>query len=482
MNVHDKVSPETNDAILKRFYVDKKSSNATSWKCLVQKVSELDRNFLKGILFDLDVGMKHEYSLLPRNSPEHKARLCEASYKTLMSILKDMPQLLSVTLCLEHIWKEYQDSIGLLQRQMEDSIRDSREALESLRLEYEKESNDLDMKFKEKNASESSEESDRHTSRGSILQDVADYKWDRFSCPQDGEQEGVSDEKDEENVMYKIENLRNEVERLEVELDSTARQLEFATSQIESMQMSQASLTPRPKVRHLHLKNMMGDEFDSLLSRYEESNISSIEETEEYLLGQNEESVMDEKQGERKESRRCASHDFNNLANQLFTSVHGTTSEKFGALEDKCATLQHENFILMKQIQSYQAQEELREQARKKYDEESQSERKNSIQAYLDMLRETGENAWKDKLIGMGAGLDVPKLFRFTGKVRNKHMSKRDTERLVHEVWRERLHNQVVSTNKENDLVDFLGQHLQKKMGIAAAVVEVREYIKKEVY
>jgi hypothetical protein len=222
---------------------------------------------------------------------------------------------------------------------------------------------------------------------------------------------------------------------------------------------------------------MICDDFDSLLSNYEESNITSVEETEEYLLCQYESNTVWGKEGnESTEDKGYTSTDLKDVAKHLFVSVHGTTSEKFEALEDKCAALQHEKILLMKQIQSYQAQEELREQARKKYDEESQSERKSSIQSYLDMLRDTGENAWKDKLIGMGAGLEVPKLFRFTGKIRNKHMSKRDTERLVHEVWRERLHNQVVSTNKDNDLVDFLGQHLQKKMGIAAAVVEVKKH------
>jgi hypothetical protein len=414
---------------------------------------------------------------VPGSPLEYKARICEEAYKNLMIILKDMPQLLSVALCLEHIWKEYQALLGLLHRQMEDSIRDSRDALQSLRLEYEKEINDLYARCHEISASESWEESDGEVRRVSIMKDVPSNQWDSYSCSQDEDQDGGSDAKDGESTREKIENLRKTAERLGIELDATRRQLESATSQIESMQMSQASLTPRPQVRHLHIKSMICDDFDSLLSNYEESNITSVEETEEYLLCQYESNTVWGKEGnESTEDKGYTSTDLKDVAKHLFVSVHGTTSEKFEALEDKCAALQHEKILLMKQIQSYQAQEELREQARKKYDEESQSERKSSIQSYLDMLRDTGENAWKDKLIGMGAGLEVPKLFRFTGKIRNKHMSKRDTERLVHEVWRERLHNQVVSTNKDNDLVDFLGQHLQKKMGIAAAVVEVKKH------
>lgn len=34
---------------------------------------------------------------------------------------------------------------------------------------------------------------------------------------------------------------------------------------------------------------------------------------------------------------------------------------------------------------------------------------------------------------------DVPKLFKHSGKLRNKHLSKRDTEKLVKEIWRERM-------------------------------------------
>ena len=475
MSVHDKVTPETIDTVLKHLYVDRKSYNVNSWKFMIQEVSKLDKDFLKGIQQDHTVGINHACSLVPDNSLECKARICEKAYKRLMLILKDVPQLLSLSLCLEHIWTEYQASLGLLHRQMEDSIRDGIDALKSLRLEYEKEINDLNTRWQEKNASEPREESDGEVRRVSIGKDGLSNQWDISFCFQDEDQDGDSDAEDGGSTRDNIENMRKATERLEIELDSTKAQLEYATSQIESMQMSQASLTPRPRVRHLHLKSMIHNDFDSLLSNYEESNISSVEETQEYLLCHYEGNMVGgEQENESTDDKRCST-DFKDLAKHLFVSVHGATSEKFEALEDKCATLQHEKILLMKQVQSYQAQEELREQARRKYDEESQSERKSSIQSYLDMLRDTGENAWKDKLIGMGASLDVPKLFRFNGKIRNKHMSKRDTERLVHEVWRERLHNQVVSTNKDNDLLDFLGQHLQKKMGIAAAVVEVKE-------
>ena len=33
----------------------------------------------------------------------------------------------------------------------------------------------------------------------------------------------------------------------------------------------------------------------------------------------------------------------------------------------------------------------------------------------------------------------MPKLFKHSGKIRNKHLSKRDTEKLVKEIWKERM-------------------------------------------
>lgn len=56
-------------------------------------------------------------------------------------------------------------------------------------------------------------------------------------------------------------------------------------------------------------------------------------------------------------------------------------------------------------------------------------------------------------------------------QVRNRHMSKRETEKLVKEVWREKMLDS--SGGKEAELPDFLFTFLQKKLGILSAVVEV---------
>jgi len=57
-------------------------------------------------------------------------------------------------------------------------------------------------------------------------------------------------------------------------------------------------------------------------------------------------------------------------------------------------------------------------------------------------------------------------------QIRNKHLSKRDTEKSIKEIWKARLEDQ--KGGQTSELSDFIYQHWQKKVGIAAAVVEVR--------
>lgn len=154
--------------------------------------------------------------------------------------------------------------------------------------------------------------------------------------------------------------------------------------------------------------------------------------------------------------------------------ARGTTAQRYTALEVQVVALMAESASLRAETEAYREAEHRREAARRRREEETQLESKNAIQRYLDLLSAQGEEAWKEQLIGMGQAPDVPKLFRHAGKVRNKHLSKRDTEKLVKELWKERLTDPAVVAGRAGELVDFLGQHLQKKVGIATAVIEVR--------
>ena len=59
-------------------------------------------------------------------------------------------------------------------------------------------------------------------------------------------------------------------------------------------------------------------------------------------------------------------------------------------------------------------------------------------------------------------------------QVRNRHMSKRETEKLIKEVWKERMADNLANKGAvQPELGDFLFQFLQKKVGIQSAVIEV---------
>jgi len=50
-------------------------------------------------------------------------------------------------------------------------------------------------------------------------------------------------------------------------------------------------------------------------------------------------------------------------------------------------------------------------------------------------------------------------------------MSKRETVKMVKEIWKDKLGE--MRSGKQMDLIEFTFQHLQKRVGIITAVVEV---------
>lgn len=151
----------------------------------------------------------------------------------------------------------------------------------------------------------------------------------------------------------------------------------------------------------------------------------------------------------------------------------GSTASQYAAMEERLASLHSECSSLRSQLEVHIEAERRREAAKRRREEEAMLEKKNAVQQYLDLLSSQGEDAWKEHLIGMGQGGEVPKLFRHVGKIRNKHLSKRDTEKLVKEIWKERLTDPAVMAGRAGELIDFVGGYLQKKVGIAAAVIEL---------
>lgn len=89
---------------------------------------------------------------------------------------------------------------------------------------------------------------------------------------------------------------------------------------------------------------------------------------------------------------------------------------------------------------------------------------------------EAAEAAWRAGFPPMGTATAIPRLLRATGpaRIRNKALSKRETERTVKEVWKEREAAAAAgAASAREPLIDFLFAHLHKKVGIPAAVVEV---------
>ena len=66
--------------------------------------------------------------------------------------------------------------------------------------------------------------------------------------------------------------------------------------------------------------------------------------------------------------------------------------------------------------------ERLREEGRKRREDEAKLEKRNPVDAFLEILMagevENGPSYWNDGFSGIGAGIDVHKLLRTNGHVR----------------------------------------------------------------
>ena len=146
--------------------------------------------------------------------------------------------------------------------------------------------------------------------------------------------------------------------------------------------------------------------------------------------------------------------------------------------------------------------------------EDLQLDKGRIIREYVTVLDNGNEETWLEGLPSMGPGADIPHLFRCPGgkvcslggccllisttqvndcrnvvnhseietrklvhimqPIRNKQISKRETEKLVKEVWKEKLKDRALARQQQQDLPDFIYSLLLKKIGIASSVIEVR--------
>ncbi|KAJ3237990.1 Translin-associated factor X-interacting protein 1 [Chytriomyces hyalinus] len=73
--------------------------------------------------------------------------------------------------------------------------------------------------------------------------------------------------------------------------------------------------------------------------------------------------------------------------------------------------------------------------------------------------------------VGLGIGGNVPKYLRFKGKVTNRHLSQKDTELLINDIWIAKMVHDANPKNNKN-LQDFLFSFLKKRFGSQEVVAE----------
>ena len=80
----------------------------------------------------------------------------------------------------------------------------------------------------------------------------------------------------------------------------------------------------------------------------------------------------------------------------------------------------------------------------------------------------TGEEPWIRQFFeGMGTGTEVPKFLRHSGKVRNRFLSKNDTELLIRDIWQQKEKYQ-----RKESLAEHVFFYLKNKFGIHQTIVE----------
>lgn len=72
----------------------------------------------------------------------------------------------------------------------------------------------------------------------------------------------------------------------------------------------------------------------------------------------------------------------------------------------------------------------------------------------------------------MGTTPEIPRVFKTSSRVRNKNVTKRQTEMLVKEIWKVRMTHRKAG-KAGVDLPEMIFLHLQKTKGLLQAVIEV---------
>ena len=76
----------------------------------------------------------------------------------------------------------------------------------------------------------------------------------------------------------------------------------------------------------------------------------------------------------------------------------------------------------------------------------------------------------------MGTTAEIPRVFKTSSRVRNKNVTKRQTEMQIKEIWKVRMTHRKAG-KAGVDLPEMIFLHLQKTKGLMQAVIEARVQI-----
>lgn len=83
------------------------------------------------------------------------------------------------------------------------------------------------------------------------------------------------------------------------------------------------------------------------------------------------------------------------------------------------------------------------------------------------------ERPWTDHFIGIGTGEHVPRILRFTGKIRNKGLTKMECEKKVQEIWSAKILEDKRNGGSTQDMQDFVYDFFKERTpGPISGVIE----------
>jgi hypothetical protein len=83
-----------------------------------------------------------------------------------------------------------------------------------------------------------------------------------------------------------------------------------------------------------------------------------------------------------------------------------------------------------------------------------------------------GEGFTGKWFVCQGTGPNIPKFLRFNGRVRNKMMSKRETEQWIEELWDAKIRNDNRPNAKKKSVQDFVYDHCKSRYGVQNMIAE----------